>query len=76
MPPAGLGYYTAARKEDKATLGSDPSAVLTPYGTGRYLTVPPIFTTAAAYAGSLHAINAFPATISILATFWELNQKY
>jgi len=61
---AGMAWYNrTAKKEDRATLGSDPSAFLVPYGMRRYLTVPPIFTTTAAYAGGLHAINPSPVTI-------------
>jgi hypothetical protein len=50
----------SAKKEDRATLGSDSSDFLVPYGMERYLTVPPVFTIAAAYAGGFHAINPSP----------------
>lgn len=42
---------------DQSDSHDPPSAFLIPYGMGRYLTVPPIFTPAAAYAGGFHAIN-------------------
>jgi hypothetical protein len=72
----GMFWYDLATvKEDKATLGSDLSAFTMPHGMGRYLTVPPIFTTATYHAGGHNAINPFPVIFQEQATFSELNQK-
>ena len=35
MPTAYLWYIVPTAKEDRATLGSDPSALAVPYGMGR-----------------------------------------
>jgi hypothetical protein len=46
-----------------------------PDGMGRYLPVPPIFTTATYHAGGHNAINPFPVIFQKQATFSELNQE-
>jgi len=39
MANGSLGYSGRTATEDRATLGSDPSAVTGPYGTGGILTI-------------------------------------
>jgi hypothetical protein len=43
MPTAYVLYNTAVVKEDRAPLGSDPSALAIPHGIGRHLYPVPSF---------------------------------
>ena len=38
-----IRYNTMAIREDKATLGSDPSALMVAYSMGRHLLTPPFY---------------------------------
>ena len=38
-----LNYNIGTSEEDRATLGSDPSASVVAYSMGRYLMVPPLY---------------------------------
>ncbi len=46
-------YHSIAIVDDRATLGSDPSATMAAYSMGRYLWVPPTYED----AGAFDAIN-------------------
>jgi len=53
MPTAYVWYIISTAKEDRATLGSDPSALAVPYGMGRG----PFWASSSIYAGGPKAIN-------------------
>ena len=63
MPTAYVLYNAAVVKEDRAPLGSDPSALAMPHDIGRHLHPVPSFIK---YAGGSNAIN--PCCMAAVST--------
>jgi len=67
MPTAYMLYNAATAKEDRAPLGSDPSALAAPYGIGRGLVLASSFI----YAGDCNAINPSRKAAVFHQLFWS-----